>query len=81
MLPRQLFMTRPGKEGEEREEGEERQEGEESQEREKGKKADKQQQKVCNIFTRSISMMTKMPSVLPDPVCFQCPCLTVELGV
>ncbi len=51
VLPGQLFMTKPGKEGEKREEGEEREEREESQEREERKKTKKQQQKVRGVFT------------------------------
>lgn len=43
VLPRQLFMTKPEQEGEERKEGEERQERGESQKREEGPKTEKQQ--------------------------------------
>lgn len=43
VFPRQLFMTRPGKEGKEREEGEEKEEGEESQKREERTKTQQQQ--------------------------------------
>lgn len=43
VLPRQLFMTRPGQEGEERKEGEEGEEREEIQEREEGTQTAKQQ--------------------------------------
>lgn len=43
VLPRQLFMTKPGQEGKERKEGEEREEREEIQEREEGTETAKQQ--------------------------------------
>lgn len=43
VLPRQLFMTRPGKEGEERKEGEESKKGEENQKRQERTETEKQQ--------------------------------------
>lgn len=43
VLPRQLFMTSSGKEGQEREEGEEKEKGEENQEGEERTKTEQQQ--------------------------------------
>lgn len=54
VLPRQLFMTRPRREGDKREEGEER---EERQKGEEGTETEKQQQKVHSAFTLGINMM------------------------
>ena len=50
VLPRPLFMTKPGKEGEEGEEGEEREERKKREERKERKKTEKQQKKGCTVF-------------------------------
>lgn len=61
MFLRQLSMTRPRKEGEERERGEKRAKREKNQEREEGTKKEKQHKKNNDIFTPGINMMTLIP--------------------